>query len=79
MWAASRISSTTTPRWTIHGRRRCSVQELARRMVDPPGTLRVLMHSLAFCIAALCPSGHLFAHWQYAAFRRRREHRRMNG
>jgi hypothetical protein len=48
MWAASRISSTTTPRWTIHGRRRCSVQELARRMVDPPGTLRVLMHSLAF-------------------------------
>ncbi len=25
-----------------------AVQELARRMVDPPGTLRVLMHSLAF-------------------------------
>jgi enoyl-[acyl-carrier protein] reductase III len=25
-----------------------TVQELARRMVDPPGTLRVLMHSLAF-------------------------------
>ena len=24
------------------------MQELARRMVDPPGTLRVLMHSLAF-------------------------------
>jgi NAD(P)-dependent dehydrogenase (short-subunit alcohol dehydrogenase family) len=28
--------------------RKESVAELARRMVDPPGTLRVLLHSLAF-------------------------------
>src|SRR5271167_779411 len=46
MWAASRISSTTTPRWTIHGRRRC--RNWPAVWWNPPGTLRVLMHSLAF-------------------------------
>lgn len=33
---------------TLDGTRKESVAELARRIADPPGTLRVLMHSLAF-------------------------------